>query len=122
VGFSGATRANSPNAGAIFVVPKGFEERTKHGPTANELLATLQGALATIPEAELFVIPPPPVQGLGTAGGFKLIVQDRSASGYQVLQAATDEMVDATRRGVRWLVCSRCTAPRRLSSLWMSIA
>src|ERR1700687_1037852 len=57
-GFSGATRANSSNAGAIFVGPKPFEERT-HGPTANELLATLQGRLSDITEASIFVIPPP---------------------------------------------------------------
>ncbi len=43
-GFSGATRANSPNAGAIFVGPLPFEER-EHGPTAWELLANLQQRL-----------------------------------------------------------------------------
>src|SRR5262249_7339518 len=48
-GFSGATRANSANAGAIFVGPKPFEER-RHGPSANELLATLQRRLSEIEE------------------------------------------------------------------------
>jgi hydrophobe/amphiphile efflux-1 (HAE1) family protein len=46
-GFSGATRANSANAGAIFVGPKPFEER-RNGPTANQLLATLQQRLSEI--------------------------------------------------------------------------
>ena len=58
-GFSGATRANSANAGAIFVGPAPFEERVKHGPTADQLRATLQRRLSEIKEADIFVIPPP---------------------------------------------------------------
>jgi hydrophobe/amphiphile efflux-1 (HAE1) family protein len=95
-GFSGATRANSANAGAIFVGPKPFEER-RHGPTANELLVTLQQRLSEIEEANIFVIPPPPVQGLGTSGGFKLLVQDRGGQGFRALQEATDAYVGAAR-------------------------
>src|SRR5947209_4662796 len=95
-GFSGATRANSANAGAIFVGPKPWDER-RHGPTANELLATLQRRLSEIEEASIFVIPPPPVQGLGTSGGFKLLVQDRSGQGLRALQEATDAYVGAAR-------------------------
>jgi multidrug efflux pump len=94
-GFSGATRANSSNAGAIFVGPKPFEERIAHGPTAPELLETLQQRLSTIREAQIFVIPPPPVQGLGTAGGFKVLVQDQGGRGARALQETTDAYVDA---------------------------
>jgi multidrug efflux pump len=93
-GFSGATRANSSNAGAIFIGPKPFEERV-HGPTANELLHTLQGRLAEITDANIFVIPPPPVQGLGTSGGFKVLVQDRAGLGLHALQETTDALVAA---------------------------
>jgi hydrophobe/amphiphile efflux-1 (HAE1) family protein len=99
-GFSGATRSNSANAGAIFVGPKPFEER-RHGPTANELLVTLQQRLSAIEEASIFVIPPPPVQGLGTSGGFKLLVQDRGGQGFPALQEATDAYVSASRNDPR---------------------
>src|SRR5437867_5115898 len=51
-GFSGATRANSANAGAIFVGPKPWEER-RHGPTANELIATLQRRLSEVVAASI---------------------------------------------------------------------
>jgi multidrug efflux pump len=97
-GFSGATRSNAANAGAIFVGPKPFEERVAHGPSAGELLATLQGRLSAIQEADIFVIPPPAVQGLGTSGGFTLLVQDRAGRGLHALQEATDAYVDAARR------------------------
>ncbi len=97
-GFSGATRSNASNAGAIFVGPAPFAERTADSPTADELLATLSERLAVIEEADLFVVAPPPVRGLGTAGGFKLLVQDRGGRGLPALQAATDELVAAAER------------------------
>jgi hydrophobe/amphiphile efflux-1 (HAE1) family protein len=97
-GFSGATRTNSSNAGAIFVAPAPFEVRAEEGPSAPELLATLQQSLGQIREADIFVIPPPPVQGLGTSGGFKLIVQDRGGRGLRALQQATDDLVAAARQ------------------------
>jgi multidrug efflux pump len=95
-GFSGATRTNAPNQGAIFLTPTSFEERAKHGPSARELVATLQQRLSEqILDAQIFVVTPPPVQGLGTAGGFKLMVQDRAGRGSTALQEATDALIQA---------------------------
>src|SRR5690606_33379496 len=65
------------------------------GLTSDSLLHELQGRLASITEADIFVIAPPPVQGLGTAGGFKLMVEDRAERGPQALQEATDAYVAA---------------------------
>jgi multidrug efflux pump len=98
VGFSGATRANSPNSGAIFVTPASFEERGKSGLTAMKLLQTLQMKLLSIPDADIFVIPPPPVDGLGTSGGYKFLVQDRSGGDAQALEQATSELIAAARK------------------------
>ncbi|MBA4031424.1 MAG: hydrophobe/amphiphile efflux-1 family RND transporter, partial [Planctomyces sp.] len=98
VGFSGATRANSPNAGAIFFTPRPFEERHADDPPAMQLLMEVQQKLAAIPDASIFVIPPPPVQGLGTSGGYKFLVQDRGGYGADALQKATDDLVAATRK------------------------
>ncbi|MDX1962056.1 MAG: multidrug efflux RND transporter permease subunit [Pirellulales bacterium] len=95
VGFSGATRANATNAAAIFVTPKPFHERIAHGPTANELLMDLQRELSQIEKADIFVVPPPPVQGIGTAGGYKFLVQDRAGRPPSALQQATDDLVGA---------------------------
>jgi multidrug efflux pump len=94
-GFSGATRANSSNAGAIFATLKPFDERKEHGPSATEITQNLRQRLSDIQEARLAVFPPPPVQGLGTAGGFKLEVQDRSGAGLRALQSATEALVAA---------------------------
>ena len=72
------------------------EERVEKGLTANALIATLQKKMDSIPDAQIFVIPPPPVQGLGTSGGFKFVVQDRAARGNLALQTSTDELVAKT--------------------------
>ena len=92
-GFSGATRTNSSNAGAIFTPLKPFEERKEHGPNAPEIIQNLRQKLSSIQEARIAVFPPPPVQGLGTSGGFKLAVQDRAGAGLPALQAATEALV-----------------------------
>lgn len=94
-GYSGTTRSNSPNYGSIFIMPKPFHHRVKHGPTADKLQADLQKELAKIPDATIFVIAPPPVRGLGTAGGLKFLVQDRAGYGYKELQKATDNLIAA---------------------------
>jgi multidrug efflux pump len=94
-GFSGATRANSSNAGAVFATLKPFEERKAHGPSAPEIIRNLRQRLSGIQEARLSVFPPPPVRGLGTAGGFKLEVEDRSGAGLTALQRATEALAAA---------------------------
>ncbi len=94
-GFSAATRSNSSHAGAIFAPLKPFDERKEHGPGSTEIIQNLRQRLSGIQEARVSVFPPPPVQGLGTAGGFKLEVQDRSGAGLTALQAATEALAAA---------------------------
>jgi len=99
VGFSGASRSNSPNSAAIFVVPHLQEAgHGEHHPPILEQLIPLQQALSKIPDGNVFVIPPPPVQGLGTSGGYKFLVQDRGGYGPQALQEATDNLIAASRK------------------------
>ncbi len=94
-GYSGTTRSNSSNYGSIFIIPEPFEERRKHGPHADVIQRELQEKLSKITDATVFVINPPPVRGLGTAGGFKFLVQDRMGYGYRELQKATDDLIFA---------------------------
>ncbi|MBA3962642.1 MAG: efflux RND transporter permease subunit [Chthoniobacterales bacterium] len=95
-GFSGATRANSSNAAALFPVFAPFDQRGRKldGPA---VIGNLRKQLASVQGAQIAVIPPPPVRGLGTGGGFKMEVQDRSGAGLRALQAATDKTIQAAR-------------------------
>jgi hydrophobe/amphiphile efflux-1 (HAE1) family protein len=94
VGFSGATFTNAPNAGAMFIVLDPFEERgkdpSKSGPA---IQAELFKRLSVIQDAFLIVVMPPPVQGIGNAGGFRMMVEDRSGAGPQALQQAVGAMM-----------------------------
>ncbi len=92
-GFSGATRANAPNAAAIFAGLQPFEKRVHDGLTANKIQMDVQRRVGAIEDASVFVLNPPPVPGIGTAGGFRMQIQDRSGRGYEMLQAVTDEVV-----------------------------
>jgi hydrophobe/amphiphile efflux-1 (HAE1) family protein len=92
VGFSGATRANAANAAAIFIGLAPFAERDERAP---ELIAELNEKFSAVQDGFVTVIAPPPVRGLGTAGGFKLYVQDRASQGAAALQSATDALVAA---------------------------
>jgi len=97
-GFSGATFANSSNAGAIFTPLKPFEERNSKGLTAGKILKDLQGRLMQIQDAFIIVIQPPSVRGLGTSGGFKMQVQDQKGGGYKELQDATGKLAVAANQ------------------------
>jgi hydrophobe/amphiphile efflux-1 (HAE1) family protein len=89
VGFSAATFTNAPNAGAIFVILDPFEKRAGNPKlSAAAIQGTLFGKFAALKEAFTVVVAPPPVAGIGNAGGFRMMVEDRNGRGSQALQAA----------------------------------
>ncbi|MBI3515774.1 MAG: efflux RND transporter permease subunit [Proteobacteria bacterium] len=97
-GFDGATFTNAPNAGAIFTALAPFAEREAKGQSAPALLGELRRRLAVIQDAFIITIPPPPVRGIGTAGGFKMMIQDKRGRGLDALEAATQDLVAAANR------------------------
>jgi len=80
---------NSSNSGIVFVALKPFEERTGKGLSAGEIAGSMNAQFGAIQEAFVVMFPPPPVQGLGTTGGFKLQLEDRGGLGYEALDQAT---------------------------------
>jgi hydrophobe/amphiphile efflux-1 (HAE1) family protein len=94
VGFSGATFSNAPNAGAAFLVLDSFEKRAKDpNQSAEGIQRALFAKLGSIQEALILVVAPPPVAGIGNAGGFRMMVEDRGGRGPEALQAATYAMM-----------------------------
>ncbi len=84
---------NSSNAGVIFVTLKPFEERRRREQSGGAIAMQLNQKVAAIPEAFIAMFPPPPVQGLGTTGGFKLQIEDRASLGYEALDAAVKDFM-----------------------------
>lgn len=97
-GFDAATFTNAPNAGAIFVPLKPFHERAAQGLSAQHILAELRTRLGAIQGAFSIVIPPPPVRGIGNAGGFKMMIQDRRSRGPEALAAAVQDLAGAANQ------------------------
>ncbi|MBU0883652.1 MAG: efflux RND transporter permease subunit, partial [Gammaproteobacteria bacterium] len=88
---------NSPNSGIVFVALKDFDQRKDESLSAGAIAAELNGQFSGIQEAYLAIFPPPPVQGLGTIGGFRLQVQDRGNLGYDELYVQTQNVIAKAR-------------------------
>ncbi|MBC6981162.1 efflux RND transporter permease subunit [Caulobacter sp. 17J80-11] len=92
-GLDGASFSMQSNAGTMFVKLDDFANREKAELTANALSQALSQKLGSIEAANIMVIAPPAVPGLGNGGGFKMMVQDRSGAGYRALEGATMDMM-----------------------------
>ena len=88
-GLSIAGFTNSSNAGIVFVTLKPFEERESPELSGGALAMQLNEKFAAIEDAFIAMFQPPPVMGLGTIGGFKLQIEDRTGQGYRALDEAT---------------------------------
>ncbi|TRO15481.1 efflux RND transporter permease subunit [Ectopseudomonas mendocina] len=89
---------NSPNSGIVFTPLKPFDERTDPSLSATAIAAELNAQFADIQDAYIAIFPPPPVQGLGTIGGFRLQIQDRGNLGYEELYTQTQNILNKARQ------------------------
>ena len=92
VGFPGLSIngfTNSSNSGIVFAALKNFDERKHPSLSGGAIAGSLNKQFAAIQDAFIVIFPPPPVQGLGTTGGFKLYLEDRASLGYEALDQAT---------------------------------
>ena len=83
---------NAPNAGIVFATLKPFAERTRPEESGAAIAAEINKRLGGIQDAFIMVFPPPPVNGLGTIGGFKMMIEDRGNLGYDALNQAVQDM------------------------------
>jgi len=84
---------NSPSSGIAFAPLKPFEERRDADQSASAIAKKLNGEFEKVQEAYIAVFPPPPVQGMGTIGGFKLQIEDRGNLGFEELYRQTQNVL-----------------------------
>ncbi|BEU01675.1 multidrug efflux RND transporter permease subunit [Agarivorans sp. OAG1] len=84
---------NSPNSAILFTPLADFDQRQDPSLSANAIAGALNQQFAGIQEAFIAIFPPPPVQGLGTIGGFRLQIQDRANLGYEELANVTMQVM-----------------------------
>ncbi|EMB17667.1 transporter, hydrophobe/amphiphile efflux-1 (HAE1) family [Rhodopirellula europaea 6C] len=102
-GLSGATFSIKPNAAVTFLPLEDAKERAKRGRGVEAIVADMRREVAAINEAQILIIPPPPIRGIGRGGGFKMYVQDRSGAGLDALNEVTQTMLATANQqpGVR---------------------
>jgi multidrug efflux pump subunit AcrB len=94
-GQSVLLNANAPNFGSMYVMLKPFEDRLRPSLSAEAIAAELQKTLKEeISDGVVNVFGAPPIEGLGTAGGFKIVVEDRGDAGLDSLQYVGEKIVD----------------------------
>jgi hydrophobe/amphiphile efflux-1 (HAE1) family protein len=85
--------ANAPNFGAMYIMLKDFHERSGEGLSADVISRQLQQDFnAEIKSGLVNIFGAPPVEGLGTAGGFKLILEDRGDNKLRDLQDTAEKI------------------------------
>jgi multidrug efflux pump len=89
---------NSSNSGIVFVTLKPFDKRTSDELSGTTIAGQLNQKFGAIQDAFIAMFPPPPVNGLGTTGGFKLQLQDRGGLGTDALNQATQAFLAKARQ------------------------
>ena len=97
-GLDATTFTIASNAGTIFSALPSLYGHELSGVTAQTVLAELRQRLSVIQDAFLLTIPPPPVEGLGSSGGFKMMLEDRAGLGSQRLVEAATTLVSAANQ------------------------
>jgi multidrug efflux pump len=94
-GYSAVLSTNISNVGGMFVILEPFEERAGHAEVgAPAIIRRLREEFSKITTARVSAFGAPPVDGLGTTGGFKLQVMDLSSAGLRALQGAVENFAD----------------------------
>jgi hydrophobe/amphiphile efflux-1 (HAE1) family protein len=98
VGLDATTLTVASNSGTVFSGLPSLYSHSLPGVTANTVLADMRKRLSVIKDAYVLTIPPPPVQGIGNAGGFKMMLEDRAGLGPEALVKAANALVAAANR------------------------
>ncbi|WP_339516938.1 efflux RND transporter permease subunit [Pseudomonas sp. RL_15y_Pfl2_60] len=88
---------NSPNSGIVFTTLESFDKRKDPNLSAGAIAAALNAKFAGIQDAYIAIFPPPPVQGLGTIGGFRVQIEDRGNQGYDELYKQVQNVISKSR-------------------------
>ena len=93
-GYSFLDAANVSTINSTFII---YEDWSKRGGALSQekIVPRLNRELSAIQDADVFVVIPPPIRGLGQAGGFQMMVEDRKSLGLEELQKGTSDLINA---------------------------
>jgi hydrophobe/amphiphile efflux-1 (HAE1) family protein len=94
-GMDGTTFSPATNSGQLWAMFEPFEERLPKGLTASAISTELRKRLAEITAAEIRIVNPASVRGMGNTGGFRMMIEDRGGLGYRALEDAVQQLAEA---------------------------
>ena len=99
-GVDASSQTTNSSAGQAYLIEDSFENRHKAHVTLSSMIADESKRLSQIPGAQIRILPPPPVRGIGTQGGVKMIVEDRSgkADYRQIEEVAQQVAAEANKQ------------------------
>ncbi|KUR77556.1 efflux RND transporter permease subunit [Novosphingobium sp. Fuku2-ISO-50] len=92
-GFHGPSQTAAPNSAAIYFPFKTFDERRALGATYQGIMDQAKQAVAGYDKARILIVPPPVIQGIGAAGGYRFMLQDREGRGYDALNQQAGALI-----------------------------
>jgi HAE1 family hydrophobic/amphiphilic exporter-1 len=91
-GMDGISFSNATSSGQMWAILKPFEERLPLGLTSQAISTEIRKRLAGVTAADIRVTTPASVRGLGSTGGFRMMVEDRGGMGYKALEDAVQQL------------------------------
>ncbi|MBX3498240.1 MAG: efflux RND transporter permease subunit [Alphaproteobacteria bacterium] len=97
-GLNGATFSSASNSGVVFATLKPFSERQGAALSSGAIIGQVMQRIGGVEEAFIIAVPPPPVRGLGSQGGFKIQLQDRDGADIRRVLASAYAMMGAAQQ------------------------
>jgi HAE1 family hydrophobic/amphiphilic exporter-1 len=94
-GVDATTQTTNSASGQAYLIEDSFENRDKQHITLQKIISSVQKSLSQIPGAVIRILPPPPVRGIGTQGGVKMVIENRSGNAdYRQIQQVTENLAE----------------------------
>jgi multidrug efflux pump subunit AcrB len=81
------------SSSAAFFMLDDYNARARQGQNLDAVMAKAREAIADIDGAKIFVVKPPVIRGIGSAGGYRLMVQDQDGVGWRQLEKAAKSVI-----------------------------
>ncbi len=121
-GMSFVLQTTAPNFASMFIVLDPFDKRRDPYLPDTAIMAHLRSEWAKkVKDAQITVFGPSPVPGLGVAGGFKVMVEDRGDLGLTALQTQTDSLVQKLQQDMPGLIGVNTVFRSKAPQLFMNI-
>jgi multidrug efflux pump len=124
-GNSAVLGGNAANVATVYVMLDDFENRREPERAADVIAARLRADCeAAVPQATVTVFPAPPVDGLGAAGGYRLMLEDRvgDVATTRQVQRAADAIVDEANDPARTPELTGVFSGTNADSPWLNLA